>query len=381
MSSSDCIELSTDVKRSPRLIQLAGMYGFDIFAKSTTTINFPADVPPSTPWKLGCIVGPSGSGKSTLLRHMADVITPTWDDRSVVENFPDDIPLKDVCGALTSVGFSSTLSWVRPFSALSNGEQYRANLARTLLSSTKSDKPQGVDEFTSVVDRTVGKIGAAALRKALSSRIDGRIIVASCHFDILEWLQPDWIVTMPEGTLSKEGLQRPEIVLEIRREDRSMWRLFGPFHYLDHGLPSSARLFVARLKSGEPVAATAVSYFTHPHSPAWRVCRVVVLPDYQGIGIGNRMADAVAGVAVRATNMQVTIVMSHPAMVVGVSRSSKWKCTSPMKTNLGVRDDFRVSAKARNKPRRVATRMTASFRYVGPPANDPALARQLWDGQ
>src|SRR6185295_19097477 len=101
-------------------------------------------------------------------------------------------------------------SWVKPLHVLSNGEQFRANLARTL---AESPDIAVVDEFTSVVDRTVAKIGSAAVAKCV--RASGRRFVAvSCHADIEEWLQPDWKYDVPAGKLSWRSLQRrPELQL------------------------------------------------------------------------------------------------------------------------------------------------------------------------
>lgn len=48
------------------------------------------------------------------------------------------------------------------------------------------------DEFTSVVNRQVAKAASYAISKCV--RRNGKKFVAvSCHDDITEWLQPDWI--------------------------------------------------------------------------------------------------------------------------------------------------------------------------------------------
>ena len=87
---------------------------------------------------------------------------------------------------MSSVGFSSPPSWVRPYHVLSNGEQFRVDIARTL-----SEKPQLaiVDEFTSVVDRTVAQIGSSAIQKTVRRR-GQKFIAVSCHYDIVKWLEP-----------------------------------------------------------------------------------------------------------------------------------------------------------------------------------------------
>lgn len=91
----------------------------------------------------------------------------------------------------TSLGFSSVPSWLKPYSVLSNGEKMRADLAFTLLSA-KEDVPVAFDEFTSVVDRDVAENLCIALHKRLH-KFGGKFIAVSCHRDILDWLQPDWV--------------------------------------------------------------------------------------------------------------------------------------------------------------------------------------------
>jgi ABC-type ATPase with predicted acetyltransferase domain len=52
---------------------------------------------------------------------------------------------------------NSVPSWYKPYQVLSNGEKFRADLARKLKSNTV------IDEFTSVVDRTVAKAASVSL--------------------------------------------------------------------------------------------------------------------------------------------------------------------------------------------------------------------------
>ena len=87
------------------------------------------------PWQIGLIVGPSGSGKSTIARAMFGdrVYRPReWPpDRAVIDGLGQR-PIKEITRLFTAVGFSSPPSWVKPYSVLSNGEQFRCDLARAL---------------------------------------------------------------------------------------------------------------------------------------------------------------------------------------------------------------------------------------------------------
>jgi ABC-type ATPase with predicted acetyltransferase domain len=61
-----------------------------------------------------------------------------------------------------------------------------------------------IDEFTSVVDRQIAKIGASAFSKAWRKTKGKQIVLLSCHYDIVEWLQPDWVYDTRTGEVKKK---------------------------------------------------------------------------------------------------------------------------------------------------------------------------------
>lgn len=93
-------------------------------------------------------------------------------------------------------------AWLRPYHVLSNGEKFRAGLARIIC-----EKPQRVviDEFTSVIDRQIAKIGAQAFAKSWRRNNSGQVVLLSCHYDIIEWLQPDWVYDTRTGKVKKKS--------------------------------------------------------------------------------------------------------------------------------------------------------------------------------
>lgn len=142
-------------------------------------------------WNIGLIVGGSGTGKSTIINELfKDNILKElkYDNRSVLDNMPENIETKEIEKMFYSVGFGSVPSWLKPYNVLSNGEKMRVDLARALL-----EKDFIVfDEFTSVVDRQVAKTACIAINKAIKGT-NKKFIAVSCHKDIIEWLQPDWM--------------------------------------------------------------------------------------------------------------------------------------------------------------------------------------------
>jgi len=153
--------------------------------------KMPTKIPKS--FKLGVIVGSSGSGKSTLLKEFGTEEIPTWDpNKSIVSHF--DSP-DEAINKLGSVGLNTVPSWYKPYHVLSNGEKFRADLARKLKSGAV------IDEFTSVVDRTVAKAASVALSRYIKKNDLENVVLSTCHQDILDWLEPDWVLNTDTGEL------------------------------------------------------------------------------------------------------------------------------------------------------------------------------------
>ncbi len=152
------------------------------------------------PFCIGVVYGPSGSGKTQSIARLAPLPEPfVW---SEIESVADHFSTADIAqNCFGAVGLNSVPQMMKPYRLLSNGEQYRVTLARRL--AEKADGILCVDEFTSVVDRTVAHGLCVSLRRQLSP--DSRVVVASCHADIIEWLRPDWVVNTLDGSVSRGG--------------------------------------------------------------------------------------------------------------------------------------------------------------------------------
>lgn len=366
------LTLSVDVERTPRVVQLEGM--FDVPEAKRRTVDFHFDVPiEERNWQIGLIVGPSGAGKTSVARHLlGECIVDGYDwhpTRSVVDSF-GELPIRDVVAALSSVGFASPPSWTKPYAVLSNGEKFRATMARALLDERQTIV---IDEFTSVIDRTVARIGAHAVAKAVRRTPGKRFVAVSCHDDIVEWLQPDWILEPHVGRFAWRSVQRrPAIDLEIVRVDHSAWGWFAPHHYLTADLYRAARCF-AGLIDGRPAAFAGVLPMPHPRrSDLSSLSRLVVLPDFQGLGLGAyAFTESIARIA-RSCGRVLTTHPSHPAITQAWAKSKSWRLSSsgfqakPGKTSNGM-------PAAHAKRRRVA-----HFMWAGGAWANEAEARMLW---
>jgi GNAT superfamily N-acetyltransferase len=355
------IQRSTPIRRSARVMQLEGI--FDVPPAEKSALSWDVDLPiEEKPWNIGLIVGPSGCGKSTIARELfgEHVLSGfEWPEQAaIVDCFPLQYLMADVVKLLNSVGFSSPPSWLRPFAVLSNGEQFRVTMARVM-----AEKDFAVvDEFTSVVDRRVAQIGSHAIAKTIRAA-KKRFIAVSCHFDIIDWLQPDWYYEPATGSFHWRDLcPRPTIKLQIARVPHQYWKIFARHHYLTADLNRSAICFCAFL-DGEPVAFHSYLPFVGRLKGvrgAVRGHRSVCLPDFQGLGIGSRLITVGASMW-RGLGLRVFRNTGHPAEIASAMRSKDWMMTrAPGKT---ARDSGAQAA--RFAKTRATDRFTASFEYIG----------------
>jgi GNAT superfamily N-acetyltransferase len=304
-------------------------------------------------------------------------------DRAVIDCF-DELPVRHVVDLFTAVGFGSPPSWVKPYQVLSNGERFRCDLARALACSFKgarieergSSKSNSLltprssplvafDEFTSVVDRNVAKVCSAAIAKGIRrGHLPCRFVAVTCHYDIAEWLEPDWILDMATCQLARSApgsaggpFRRPKIELEIHRCGMAAWQLFKRHHYLSGSLPVAARCYLTTWE-GIPVnfCATVPVITKRGHR---RFTRIVTLPDYQGIGIGMRAIAAVAELH-RREGLRINVTSSHPALIRHCRRSPQWRAVNVKKTGGSGRANPRFPTY-----RSAAGRAVVSFEYVG----------------
>lgn len=180
----------SDPSKSFRAANIRGMFDF---SSDSICELFSGDISLPDKWNIGVIVGRSGTGKSTIARDVfnksIDCFCVTHEGKSVIDDFPDDMSTKEITAIMNSVGFSSPPSWLKPYCVLSNGEKMRVDLAIAIAS---GKSPIVFDEFTSVVDRDVAMICSAAVSKSVR-RSNKQFVAVTCHYDIIDWLEPDWV--------------------------------------------------------------------------------------------------------------------------------------------------------------------------------------------
>lgn len=351
--------VTIDYKPTFRTEKVTGM--FDVPVEQKLTKQWQVSLPvEDLDWNVGLVVGASGSGKTTIAKRAfgeENYFTHhEWGNTSLLNDFHKTIDVKDITDALSHVGFASPPSWLLPYHCLSNGQKFRTDLARLIL---EKDGLIVFDEFTSLVDRTVAKIGSYAVQKFIRKR-QRQFVAVTCHYDVAEWLEPDWVYDVSKMTFERRLLRRPPINVKVEQVHHSIWQIFKGHHYLSADLNKAAKVFLATIE-GQPAAMTAILPFPHPHvKNMWKEHRTVVLPDYQGVGLGNRLSETV-GDYLLENGKRFTSVTSHPAMIGYRHKSPKWIMTRAP-SRLGPPGK---KAKTQTNNNTSIKRLTASFEYIG----------------
>jgi ABC-type lipoprotein export system ATPase subunit len=352
MQAFDIIKETKIEKKSYRVAKLYDQFDLN---EDVITERFSGKIELPESWNIGIIVGKSGTGKTTIAKELFGdgFVSSRYINKSVIDDFPQSVSEEVLFKTLSSVGFSSPPSWLKPYEVLSNGEKMRVDLAMALL----NNKEYIVfDEYTSVVDREVAQIGSLAVQRAIKKE-NKKFIAVSCHFDIIKWLEPDWVFNTDtmEFSITRGLLRRPEVKITIR-EQKGYWKMFSKYHYMNHSAVSGAIEHVAFYED-KPIALVSWIHFPHNKYRMLKVHRFVVHPDYQGIGIGKKILNISAEEMLK-TGAYIGITTSLNEFSKSLMRDKKWLYIRGGKAALN------LNIKALNKSV-TNNRNTYSFRYIG----------------
>lgn len=297
--------------------------------------EFSVDADIESDYNVGLIVGASGSGKTTLAESIygVDSLHRVLDSsKPVIEQFPESYTYEDCARSLMGVGLSAVPCWIRPAVTLSNGQKERAEIA---LQMARDDSIVVIDEWTSVVDRTVGKIMSECIQK-WARKSEKRVVLLSCHYDVFDWLQPDWVIDCNKQTYTDRRLLRrsrqEKLTFDIRPIGRESWRFFSKYHYLSDRLPGGHielfGLFLGDDQIGFQCFANYVPYRKEDRlygvKKKMHSNRTVVHPDYVGLGLGLVLINETSRL-MHDDGYHVMAKFSSIPVLKAFKRSDRWR--------------------------------------------------------
>lgn len=332
-----CVEINTEPSNSFRSKLAAQSVDLNLAEKLSHSLKVSAKLPDG--YKVGLILGPSGSGKTTLAKKMFgdDCFDDLLDcNKAVIDQFDGVKEYSDVVKILNGVGLSQIPCWLKKPYELSNGQRARASIAVNFANSEK--KTIVIDEWTSVVDRTVAKAMSTSIARLLRSGDSNKqVVLVSCHYDIIEWVDPDWII----DCRSQSFLDRTKLTLEERkkkeqlqfnvfRDSGNSWGEFAKYHYLSKAKPCGKNYsFVLRDTHGMKVGFCNFMNYVPKRKGRdfiFHANRIVIHPDYVGFGLGLKMTNLSADMVRKMhPRSKIYIKFSSKPMLRACMKDPKWR--------------------------------------------------------
>jgi GNAT superfamily N-acetyltransferase len=154
----------------------------------------------------------------------------------------------------------------------------------------------------------------------------------------------------------------PPLELQICKVKRDLWSIFRDYHYLNKDLGPFCICYAAFL-DGNPVAFLGVRHVRF-NIDYYIVSRLVVLPDYQGVGIGRRVLTFVAEFYRSQTHLPFHIITSNPQLAHG--RMPGWHIMRVGRTGQLNNSDFQKHMRGPYTSSS-RSRLTVTLEYLGVP--------------
>lgn len=326
------VKLQSEIFSNFRCQVAANSLDIDVNKKSIhhlhiDNVNIPNE------WNIGLVYGASGSGKTTAIKKLfGDDIFKTIlnEDLPIINQLPAEMPYDECVELLNGIGLNSVPCWIRPVKTLSNGQKARAEAV--LLMSQDTDIVF-IDEWTSVVDRTVAKAMSICINK-FAKKHNKKIVLLSCHYDIIEWLKPDWLIdcNKQEFTLPKSDSfffhEREKLTFDIREIGRESWKYFSKYHYLSDKLPGG-KLYLYGLYHGENQIGFQCFANYVPQRANTKVIyhsnRTIVHPDYNGMGLGIKLINESTKLLLNKIDCRVMAKFSSMPVFKAMKKQKCWR--------------------------------------------------------
>lgn len=323
-------ELKSDVFNSFRCQAAANSLDIDVKKKSIHKLQI-KNINIKENWNIGLIYGASGSGKTTLAKHLfgENIFNISLNEElPIIEQLPKEFSYDDCASILNGIGLNSVPCWIRPIKTLSNGQKARAEAAYLMCQSNMVC----IDEWTSVVDRTVAKAMSVCINK-FAKKHNKKIILLSCHYDILEWLQPDWLIDCNKQTFELPKSddfffnEREKLEFTIKEIGKESWKYFSKYHYLSELLPGGKIYLYGLFHNHNQIGFQCFANYT-PHKTGTKIIyhsnRTVIHPDYNGLGLGIKLINETSRILKQKIDCRIMAKFSSIPVFKAMKKQQEW---------------------------------------------------------
>jgi len=143
-----------------------------------------------------------------------------------------------------------------------------------------------------------------------------------------------------------KSFNKPKLNIIVKEGEKHLWKNFAEHHYMDHSLPKSCVFYTFYwVKDNEEilVGCTGVLFQIARNLTARRFTRLVVLPEYQGLGFGSLIINTIASYYKNEGIQRFYLSTFHPRLGEYMRNSDKW---TPSNNNL---TEFKTNDKAATK--------------------------------
>jgi GNAT superfamily N-acetyltransferase len=105
------------------------------------------------------------------------------------------------------------------------------------------------------------------------------------------------------------------------------WSIFCHHHYLSADLNKSSRCWIATWENTIVGFTAVITLPSGSLKNAWKGHRTVILPDFQGFGIGVRFSDAIGEIHIQ-NGLRYFSKTAHQRLGEYRNKSSKWRPTT-----------------------------------------------------
>jgi GNAT superfamily N-acetyltransferase len=184
----------------------------------------------------------------------------------------------------------------------------------------------------------VGKVMSHCVAKH-ARRSKRSIVLNSCHYDVIEWLDPDWIIDCNKQTYTdrrnRVGVEErtDRLRFDVYQADKRTWGYFSKYHYLSERLAPNSQVY--GLWCGvDQIGFQAFTPYIIGNFDTYFSNRTVIHPDYAGLGLGIKLINETSKHMVKK-GFKIKAKFSSTPIYKAMKRQPEWRCTgvtNPIKT-------------------------------------------------